>query len=231
MKYSLMRDVIGLLEEFENGALEGGYPQNLQGFQRWVSDQSPSQDAGLEPVWVGKEKGRSAESAISTMLVHMNRYAKSYSKSAIAHSPFSTQEEFIYLINLQAFGAMSKMELIKRNIHEKPVGMQTINRLINLGWVSQRESSTDKRSKVVMITEEGIKILNDQMIRIRQATSIVTGNLTNKEKMDLIRLLSKLNDFHHALYMQNIDNDLLLEVAYQAHTEAQRATTASYKNP
>lgn len=220
MKYSLMKDVIGLLEEFEEGAVEGGYPQNIQGFERWISDKSPSNDLEIEPVWLGKEKGRSAESAISTMLVHMNRYAKSYSKSAIAGSPFSTQEEFIYLINLQAFGAMSKMELIKRNIHEKPVGMQTINRLINLGWVSQRESSTDKRSKVVMITEEGIKILNDQMGRIRQATSIVTGNLTNKEKMDLIKLLSKLNDFHHALYMQSIDNDLLLDVAYHTYKEA-----------
>ncbi|SKB91405.1 DNA-binding transcriptional regulator, MarR family [Sphingobacterium nematocida] len=221
MKYSLMKDVIGLLEEFEEGAVEGGYPQNIKGFERWVSDKSPSNDLEIEPFWIGKEKGRSADSAISTMLVHMNRYAKSYSKSAISGSPFSTQEEFIYLINLQAFGAMTKMELIKRNIHEKPVGMQTINRLINLGWVSQRESSTDKRSKVVMITEEGIKILNDQMGRIRQATSIVTGNLTNKEKMDLIKLLSKLNDFHHALYMQSIDNDLLLDVAYQTYKESQ----------
>ncbi|TDQ77950.1 MarR family winged helix-turn-helix transcriptional regulator [Sphingobacterium yanglingense] len=221
MKYNLMKDVIGLLEEFEKGSSESGYPQNIQGFQRWVSDKSPSNDLEIEPSWVGKEKGRSADSAISTMLVHMNRYAKSYSKSAISGSPFSTQEEFIYLINLQAFGAMTKMELIKRNIHEKPVGMQTINRLIHQGWVSQIDSSIDKRSKVVMITEEGIKILNDHMGRIRQATSIVTGNLTNKEKMDLIKLLSKLNDFHHALYMQSIDNDLLLDVAYQTYKEAQ----------
>jgi hypothetical protein len=61
-----------------------------------------------------KENGRSPESVISTLLVHMNRYAKTYSKSAIAGSGFNTQEEFIYLINLKAFGSMTKMELIKK---------------------------------------------------------------------------------------------------------------------
>ncbi|WP_164122917.1 MULTISPECIES: MarR family winged helix-turn-helix transcriptional regulator [Sphingobacterium] len=224
MKYSLMKDVIGLLEKFEVESLADGYPQNIQGFQRWISDKSPNHGIEVEPIWLGKEKGRSAESAISTLLVHMNRYAKSYSKSAIAGSSFSTQEEFIYLINLQAFGAMSKMELIKKNIHEKPVGMQIINRLINQGWVSQRESSTDRRRKVIMITEEGGRVLNHQMDRIRQATHIVTGNLTKTEKMDLIKLLSKLNDFHHALYRQSLNSDSLLDIAYQTYKEAQASS-------
>jgi hypothetical protein len=57
---------------------------------------------------------RTPESAISTLLVHLNRYAKTYSKSAIMDSEFSTQEDFIYLINLKAFGEMTKMALIKK---------------------------------------------------------------------------------------------------------------------
>src|SRR5690606_39709334 len=77
-----------------------------------------------------KDKGRSAESVINTLIVHMNRYAKSYSKSAIYGSDFSTQEEFIFLINLKAFGAMSKMELIKKNIRseERRVGKERRSR-------------------------------------------------------------------------------------------------------
>lgn len=60
----------------------------------------------------------------------MNRYAKSYSKSAIFDSGFSTQEYYIYLINLKIFGDMKKINLIKKNVHEKPVGMKIINRLM-----------------------------------------------------------------------------------------------------
>ena len=143
----------------------------------------------------------------------MNRYAKSYSKSAIVGSDFSTQEDFIYLINLKAFGEMSKMDLIKKNVHEKPVGMQIINRLINQGWVEQRNSKTDKRSKVISISETGLQALAEQMDKIRQATSIVTGNLSQNEKMELIRLLNKLDDFHQPIYDRNIETEDLLREA------------------
>ena len=112
-----------------------------------------------EPDWEGKEKGRSPESVINTFIVHMNRYAKTYSKAAIVGSDFSTQEDFIYLINLKAFGEMTKMELIRKNIHDKPAGMQIINRLIRQGWVEQRYSLTDRRSKVINIAEQGINVL------------------------------------------------------------------------
>ena len=147
--------------------------------------------------------------------MHLNRYAKSYSKSAIFGSNFSTQEDFTYLINLKAFGEMSKMDLIKKNVHEKPVGMQIINRLINQGWIEQRNSKTDKRSKVISISETGLQALGNQMDKIRQATSIVTGNLSQKEKMELIRLLNKLDDFHQPIYDRNIDTENLLEEAFK----------------
>ena len=42
--------------------------------------------------------------------------------------------------------------------------------------------------------------------KIRQATQIVAGNLTYKEKMKLIELLNKLNEFHHPIFTQNIEN-------------------------
>ena len=110
---------------------------------------------------------------------------------------------------------MSKMDLIKKNVHEKPVGMQIINRLINQGWIEQRNSKTDKRSKVISISETGLQALGNQMDKIRQATSIVTGNLSQNEKMELIRLLNKLDDFHQPIYARNIDTENLLEEAFK----------------
>jgi len=106
---------------------------------------------------------------------------------------------------------MTKMELIKRNIHEKPVGMAIINRLLKQGWVSQEESELDKRSKVIYITETGLLALEQQMGRIRHATRIVSGDLTNEEKMILINLLTKLSDFHQVIYDKNIAAEQLLD--------------------
>lgn len=211
--YPLIKDTIQLLEKFESTIpSDNSYTPDLAGFRRWIVD-NYSKDGSEEPDWEGKENGRSPESVINTLIVHMNRYAKTYSKSAIYDSDFSTQEDFIYLINLKAFGAMTKMDLIKRNLQEKPVGMQIINRLIARGWVSQQVSKTDKRSKIIQITSAGSASLELQMGKIRQATSIVTGDLTHSEKMELIRLLKKLDRFHKPLFSQNIDPSELLDRA------------------
>lgn len=217
MKYDILKNLVTLLEEFETDILRGGaYREDIESFKKWIVDNYKGGESTLEPQWEGKEKGRSAESVINTLIVHMNRYAKSYSKSAIFGSAFSTQEDFIYLINLKAFGEMTKMDLIKKNVHEKPAGMQVINRLIAQGWVVQTDSKTDRRSKVLTITSLGLEILDKQMDKIRRATEIVTGDLTHNEKMELIRLLNKLNDFHQQIYDKNIETEYLLNEALKS---------------
>ncbi|MCC2598582.1 MarR family winged helix-turn-helix transcriptional regulator [Sphingobacterium sp. FBM7-1] len=215
MNYKLVKDVIDLIAQFEienKRAVPESEP-TVEHFKQWIATHSQSDNRLDEPFWDGKEKGRSADSVINTLIVHMNRYAKSYSKSAIYGSPFSSQEDFIYLINLKAFGEMTKMDLIKKNVHEKPSGMQIINRLIGQGWVSQKASEDDKRSKVISISEKGMEVLAVHMDKIRQATEIVTGDLTHPEKMELIRLLHKLNDYHQIIYEKNIDSEHLLQEA------------------
>lgn len=214
MRYAILKEVIGLLEAFETeNHPRRMYSNDIKGFKRWIVDNHKGADRVDEPDWEGKENGRSAESVINTLIVHMNRYAKTYSKSAIFGSKFSTQEDFIYLINLKAFGPLTKMELIKKNVHEKPAGMQVINRLIDRGWATQMDYEFDKRSKVVQITPTGLEVLENQMTQIREATNIVTGDLTHDEKMELIRLLKKLDAFHKPIYEKNIDpKNLLNEV-------------------
>lgn len=214
MSYQLIKSVIELLEEFEN---EKGSDNTIEDFKSWIVYHHQHKNEDYEPDWEGKEKGRSADSVINTLIVHMNRYAKSYSKSAIFGSDFSTQEDFIYLINMKAFGEMTKMELIKKNVHEKPVGIQIINRLLAKAWVQQTHSETDKRSKVLSITAEGLKVLETQMDKIRAATSIVTGDLNKQEKMELIRLLNKLNDYHQPIYNKNIEPENLLTEVLKKH--------------
>lgn len=212
MNYGLIKDVLDLVEDFEEeNSKKNDYNSDIEGFKKWMVEIFKPELLKEEPDWEGKEKGRSPESVINTLIVHMNRYARSYSKSAIHDSEFSTQEDFIYLINLKAFGAMTKMELIKKNIQEKPVGMQIINRLIKNKWVDQTDSETDKRSKIIDINNNGLTALDKQMDKIRQATQIVTGDLNHNEKMELIRLLNKLNDFHLPIYNKNIDPASLLE--------------------
>lgn len=221
MDYTLIQDCINLLQEFEGevSACPDLYPGTIQGFKSWIADKESTGTPSVEePYWEGKENGRSPESAISTLLVHLNRYAKTYSKSAISDSEFSTQEDFIYLINLKAFGEMTKMALIKKNIHDKPVGMLIIARLLRQGLIEQTDSALDKRSKLIRISKRGLLILEKQMEKIRQATHIVAGNLNHSEKMELIRILNKLDRFHYPIFSRNIHADQLIDTVYDEFT-------------
>lgn len=212
MDFNLLKELVQLLIDFHLANNDDRYPSDVDGFKRWIVDsESIFQDNTEEPDWDHKEYGRSPESVISTMLVHLSKYAKMYSKSVMHNSPFSTQEEFIYLINLKSLGAMGKMELIKMNVQDKPTGIQIINRLIKQGWVAQTDSEKDKRSKVIEITALGLEILDKNMTKIRQATQIVSGDLTMSEKFELIRLLGKLTHFHKEIYSKNYDSSELLQ--------------------
>jgi len=215
MDYQLLKEVIDLVEKFDATVDSRSYTKDLSGFRRWVFDaEREISNPYAELDWDGKENGRSADSEISTLIVHINRYAKNYSRSAIYNSAFSTQEEFIYLINLKAFGAMTKTELIKRNIQEKPVGTQIINRLIGQGWIEQHDSLEDKRSKIISITAKGLTALEDNIEKIRRASQIVTGDLSHAEKMHLIKILQKLDRFHQAIHVENIGPAQLIDIAY-----------------
>lgn len=220
MNFGIIKDVIKLVEDFDSENKNQAYSSDLEGFKNWIIDGKINNNnlKIAKPTWEGKENGRSPEGVISTLLVHLNRYAKTYSKSAISNSDFNTQDEFSYLINLKAFGSMTKMELIKKNIQDKSSGILIINRLIKQGWIEQTNSQTDKRSKVISITESGKSALENQMEKIRNASNIVTGDLTHSEKMELIRILDKLDQFHKPIFARNIESPKLLETVYQDYS-------------
>lgn len=203
MKYKLAKEVLDVLAQYE----DSNPAPTLEGFTAWL------QDKPLHTEWEGMSKGRTVDSILSTLLVHMGRYAKAYSRSVIQHSNFASQDEFIYLITLNAGGPMTKMALIKKNVQDKSSGMQTIQRLIDKGWIHQTDSELDKRSKVIRISTEGSTALDRQMDKIRQATRIVGAKLTEGEKKQLVSLLQKMDAFHQPIYEENWEVDELLDKA------------------
>ncbi len=213
MNYSLLKDLLSLAEDFEFENSICPHELSVEDFLEWCSEKRTQKKINYtdETLWEGKESGRSPESVISTLFVRLNRYAKKYSKAAILNSDFSTQDDFIYLISLRTSGSMTKTQLIKKNIHEKSAGTLVITRLLERGWVQQENSSLDNRAKVLCITEKGVDVLEGQMRNIRRATNIVSGNLSESEKIELIRLLGKLTKFHEQIWDQNPPSENLLD--------------------
>ncbi|MBC8988145.1 winged helix-turn-helix transcriptional regulator [Pedobacter sp. N36a] len=198
MQYDLIKDLISLVEIYEEESDQ--HPQDVHSFGQWLNEYCKKEGVQMPsaPEWEGKSKGRSADSVINTSLVHLSRYAKLQGKAAIANTAFSTPDDFIYLISLVAFGSMTKTALIKLNVHEKSAGIQIINRLISMGLAEQTTIDADKRNRMIHITSKGSQLLNENMENIRAATKNVTEPLSQEEKIQLIKLLTKLEDFHEA---------------------------------
>lgn len=196
MYYNLIIEVVDLVKTYQKEVPET-HP-DLYSFSQWLNQHLKNQghDTQPEPEWEGKSDSRSADSVINTSLVRLFRYAKVHAKTSIVNTSFSTPDDFIYLISLVSYGSMTKTALIKLNVHEKSAGIQIVNRLIKNGLVEQTRIDSDKRNRMIHITSKGTELLNENMGNIREASKNVTEPLSVMEKMDLIRLLTKLENFH-----------------------------------
>ncbi|MFC3559253.1 MarR family winged helix-turn-helix transcriptional regulator [Pedobacter jamesrossensis] len=197
MMYNLIGELLTLVKKYEGSATHP--KEDIFSFLDWLNVENKNktplpQD---EPIWEGKTNGRSADSVINTSLVHLYRYARLHAKTAVAGSPFSTPDEFIYLITLSSGGNMSKTALIKANIHEKATGTLIINRLIEKGLVEQQGTDSDKRARIIHVTPKGRAELGKSIENIKLASAKVTQPLSREEKLELIGLLLKLEDFHY----------------------------------
>lgn len=195
MKYELLQTLLPYLEEYERA-----YPkqQHSQHFAVWLARRT----AETEQVTSGKEASRpgGGESAgIPQLLVFLNRYARNYAKKALEGSVLGGMDEYVYLSILSGTGGLTKSDLIYRNRHEKPTGMEIIRRLLTAGLVEQSDDPDDRRSKQLRITDSGREALQKVDVRMNVVWELITGNLNTAEKMLLLQILEKLEAYHQLL--------------------------------
>ena len=196
MSYSLLQKLVVRLEEFENENKDTLKSDDIQLFANWLYLKVAKGESAVEPVWEGKKEGRTADSILNSLLLHLSRYAKHYSKMAIQDSNFRTIDEVIFLLNLLHSGPMGKVQLVDLNVLDKTTGIQIINRLLQQKFVEEYVNEQDRRAKIIRITEYGSKALAEVMSKVRKASQIVSGNINETEKFELITLLQKL-ELHH----------------------------------
>lgn len=136
----------------------------------------------------------------------LNRYAHSYIKTCITDLPFATDMDFAFTAILHQYGLMSKMDLVRKMVFEKSSGMEVIKRLLKSNIMEQSENPEDKRSKLLHLTEKGNKAILEAYQKVGLAAKTVGLPLTDDEKKILFNLLSKLDHFHEAQYLEGETN-------------------------
>ena len=143
------------------------------------------------------------ETEIGKLIIYLNRYAKLLVRKGLNNFPELVNEDFTYLYILMTCESMTKIQLIEKNIHEKPTGLEVIKRLLKHKLIDERDDEKDKRSKRVFLTEKGRVTFFQTLGQMSKVSQLIAGKLTIEEKNQLFNLLKKLEDFHNPLFLQH----------------------------
>jgi DNA-binding MarR family transcriptional regulator len=203
MKYKLVKQLIELAERFETEHPEAN-TQNLTDFATWLNGQIIDKKPG-DSIMSGQliSPYETVESALGKLVSFLYRYSRNYSKRSLENTPLITTDDFTYLAMLFSRGSMTKMELIDAHMQEKTTGIEIIKRLLKNGLAEQHNDEKDKRSKRLVVTPKGQQVLFGAIPQMTKVATLLGGNLTNEEKMQLLHLLNKLHLFHHAIHQDN----------------------------
>jgi DNA-binding MarR family transcriptional regulator len=205
-KSDVLKQIIDLLYASDNPEGEAG-EYTLDDFLGYVNSRYTGEKLLLQELsgdrGSGLESSRKKADDISSMLVMMYRYAKSYIRKALKNSNLQTADEFSFLITLMSFNSLTKSELINRQVMEKTSGTEVIRRLVRAGLVNEFSDESDRRTVRVAITNAGKKEINSILPAMGMVSDIVKGNLTPGEVNTLAFLLRKLDYFHHDVYQNS----------------------------
>lgn len=211
MNYNLLRKLLNDVEEFQQvHTPEASYEDFQYWFAQKYSSGPPAEKLGENQAtrdYFSQPIG-GMEAEISALVGTMYRYAKIYSKKALENISISHVDEFTYLVSLLMSGEMKKSDLIHRNLHEMPTGSEILKRLIKQGLVTERTSATDKRAKILMLSETGRSVAVQALSAMQHVADIVSGNLTQHERQFLLEILRKLDHFHREIYTESKDESL-----------------------
>lgn len=202
MNYAFFRQLIDLAETFE-AQHSTGQSDDMAVFAAWLHARTVAPpDAG--PVTRSEPKpGEFDESILGKLITFMYRYARTYLRLALEGSPLLTSDDFTYLATVYGHQPLSKTEVIVRNIHEKPSGTEVIKRLLKQGLIAEQAHETDRRSKLLTITDTGREVLFQLFGRMSQVAHMIAGNLEPTERRQLLYLLLKLDHFHHDIFLHD----------------------------
>lgn len=170
----------------------------VEEFHKWLGEnlvESENPPPEVSPTNVAGE--------IARYVSIMNRYAKFYIKKALAKTELVTIDDFGYLMYLMEAGSTTKTALIHKNIHDIPSGTEIIKRLIRKGWVNEVADEKDKRKVRLSINELGKAALMGSFPEIAKVSQMISANLEESEKEQLLRILKKLDAFHVSVFDQH----------------------------
>ncbi|MEM6395568.1 MAG: MarR family winged helix-turn-helix transcriptional regulator [Bacteroidota bacterium] len=218
MRYHQIQKLIGLYGNFE----ESTGMDDIQSFGRWLTSEQNQENLIAYNQFDDPQKGpQTQEEQISMGLIMLANHARHYLKAASRGTELAGWNDTIMMLLLFHTGAQRKTTLIKTGIIDISAGIEAIKRLVRRRILKEESDPTDKRAKLVILTEKGKDLAEIMDARIDLVSQIIAGNLSPAERSILLPLIFKLVNFHAPIFHNDYGAELnkLAEKYLQKPTE------------
>lgn len=128
------------------------------------------------------------------------RFTKIWSKLAFKNTIFKGFEDYGITNFILTSKNPSKSEVANWSLIERSTAFEIIRRLQKLQLIDQTNDQQDKRVKRVSITEKGKQEVRQAQKQVEALSTLLTGDLSDQQKINLLSLLRDLTNFHTKEY-------------------------------
>jgi DNA-binding MarR family transcriptional regulator len=122
----------------------------------------------------------------------ISRLHSSYANIALAGTGLHQIDEFGTLITIQQQKNPRKTEVIYSSLQELSSGTDMLNRLMKRGLISEYADTEDKRSKRLVLTEDGERVMTISKQRVIQLARMMLLEVPGDDKKLCIQLLKNV---------------------------------------
>lgn len=175
-------------------------------------EETGSDDVAAFSVWLNRRLNAHPAGADKTgddnrMLVwlthRLSKVFRWYAKDTLQANGLTSMDEYFFLISITKLGSPSKTEVYADTITEINTGTQMMKRLIDAGLIEEIVDKQDRRVRRVKLTAKGKRTKENFFQQSVSDLKLKSGNLSQIEKKELIRLLAYLEKFHTNIYFND----------------------------
>jgi DNA-binding MarR family transcriptional regulator len=179
-----MQSVLPLIEKWENFQQEksrGG----MYEFASWLLASKKKASPSMQ-----------ASGTIGILLTRLQKHLGAIVKPEIQKLGFTKEHEYSFLYQISRMNKPNKNQLARENMLELSTGRDIVNRLLQKGLVTESPDPEDGRAMIIRLTAKGTAILKKSVKLLAHPFVDFAGDLSDKEQADLIRLLTKMEEYH-----------------------------------
>ena len=197
-------EVVNIFAEFHN---ETG-SDNVSAFSVWLNRRLNANPAGVA--------NTGDDNRMLVWLTHrLSKMFRWYAKETLQANGLTSMDEYFFLISINKIGTTSKTKVYADTITEINTGTQMMKRMIDAGLIEEVTDKQDKRVRRVKLTSKGKRTRENFFQQSVSDLKLKSGNLSETEKKELIRLLAYLEKFHTNIYLN--DSGLSFEEMIEKH--------------